>query len=167
MGARFSWGGQVAVRLGHLLAFWGPWLVGAVGPEDLQQEVQLQAPACYTLFNNAGAGGARESIDEIEPEGWDRTMDLLLRSVAMGIRYAAPHMKGRPSTKTGGVAAVGSPRGGDPRARSDSPSVRENVHIVPYVASGLASASSPVAPRGLSLDELRDGRQLTSSTHGL
>ena len=38
-------------------------------------------------------------------------MDLLLRSVAMGIRYAAPHMKGR---KTAGqivnvssVAAVG------------------------------------------------------------
>ena len=59
-----------------------------------------------TLFNNAGAGGARESIDEIEPEDWDRTMDLLLRSVAMGIRYAAPHMKGRPSTKTGGASIV-------------------------------------------------------------
>ncbi|MEX0342403.1 MAG: SDR family NAD(P)-dependent oxidoreductase [Erythrobacter sp.] len=59
-----------------------------------------------TLFNNAGAGGARESIDEIEPEAWDRTMDLLLRSVAMGIRYAAPHMKGRPSTKSGGASIV-------------------------------------------------------------
>ncbi|MEN9717766.1 MAG: hypothetical protein RIQ99_644, partial [Pseudomonadota bacterium] len=48
------------------------------------------------VFNNAGAGGARESIDEIDADGWDRTMDLLLRSVAMGIRYAVPHMKGRP-----------------------------------------------------------------------
>ena len=38
-----------------------------------------------TLFNNAGAGGARESIAEIEPEAWDRTMDLLLRSVAFRI----------------------------------------------------------------------------------
>ena len=59
-----------------------------------------------TLFNNAGAGGARESIAEIEPDGWDRTMDLLLRSVAMGIRYAVPHMKGRPSTRTGGASIV-------------------------------------------------------------
>ena len=38
------------------------------------------------LFNNAGAGGDRAPIDEIEPEGWDRTFDLLMRSVAFGIR---------------------------------------------------------------------------------
>ena len=59
-----------------------------------------------TLFNNAGAGGARPPIHEIEPEEWDRTMDLLLRSVAFGIRYAVPHMKDRPSAKTGGASIV-------------------------------------------------------------
>ncbi len=62
------------------------------------------------LFNNAGAGGDGAPIDEIEPEGWDRTMDLLLRSVAMGIRYAAPHMKSRPGAaivNTSSVAAIG------------------------------------------------------------
>lgn len=62
------------------------------------------------VFNNAGAGGARESIDEIDADGWDRTMDLLLRSVAMGIRYAVPHMKQRPGAaivNTSSVAAVG------------------------------------------------------------
>ncbi len=59
-----------------------------------------------TLFNNAGAGGARPGIAEIEPDEWDRTMDLLLRSVAMGIRYAVPHMKDRPSTRTGGASIV-------------------------------------------------------------
>lgn len=58
------------------------------------------------VFNNAGAGGAREAIDEIDADGWDRTMDLLLRSVAMGIRYAVPHMKHRPSTRTGGAAII-------------------------------------------------------------
>jgi NAD(P)-dependent dehydrogenase (short-subunit alcohol dehydrogenase family) len=41
------------------------------------------------VFNNAGAGGDRAPIEEIEPEGWDRTMNLLLRSVAMGVRYAS------------------------------------------------------------------------------
>ena len=62
------------------------------------------------LFNNAGAGGDRSPIDEIEPDGWDRTFDLLMRSVAMGIRYAAPHMKGRKGAavvNTSSVAAVG------------------------------------------------------------
>ncbi len=62
------------------------------------------------LFNNAGAGGDRAPIDEIEPEGWDRTFDLLMRSVAMGIRYAAPHMKQRKGAaivNTSSVAAVG------------------------------------------------------------
>ena len=59
-----------------------------------------------TVFNNAGAGGAREGIAEIEPDGWDRTMDLLLRSVAFGIRYAVPHMIGRPSTSNGAASIV-------------------------------------------------------------
>jgi len=58
------------------------------------------------VFNNAGAGGDRATIDEIEPAGWDRTMDLLLRSVAFGIRYAVPHMKGRASTQNGGAAII-------------------------------------------------------------
>jgi len=63
-----------------------------------------------TVFNNAGAGGARENIAEIEPEAWDRTMDLLLRSVAFGIRYAVPHMMGRKGASivnVSSVAAVG------------------------------------------------------------
>jgi len=47
------------------------------------------------LFNNAGAPGPRERIDEIEAHQWDHVMNLLLRSAAMGIRYAVPHMKGR------------------------------------------------------------------------
>ena len=58
------------------------------------------------VFNNAGAGGDPAKMDEIEPEGWDRTMDLLLRAVAMGVRYAVPHMVGRPSTRTGGAAII-------------------------------------------------------------
>ncbi|WP_435416969.1 SDR family oxidoreductase [Parerythrobacter aurantius] len=62
------------------------------------------------VFNNAGAGGARGKIHEIEPGDWDRTMDLLLRSVAFGIRYAVPHMMGRPGAaivNVSSVAAVG------------------------------------------------------------
>lgn len=53
------------------------------------------------LFNNAGAGGLRARIDEIDAAGWDRTMALLLRSVALGTRHAAPIM-----AKKGGGAIV-------------------------------------------------------------
>lgn len=62
------------------------------------------------VFNNAGAGGAMAKIDEIEPDDWDRTFHLLLRSVAMGIRYAVPHMMGRKGASfvnTSSIAAVG------------------------------------------------------------
>ena len=58
------------------------------------------------LFNNAGAGGARETIDELDAGGWDRTMDLLLRSVAMGIRHAVPHMVGRTGASIINTASV-------------------------------------------------------------
>jgi NAD(P)-dependent dehydrogenase (short-subunit alcohol dehydrogenase family) len=53
------------------------------------------------VFNNAGAAGSRDKIDEISADDWDRTMSLLLRSVALGIRYAAPLM-----AKRGGGAIV-------------------------------------------------------------
>jgi len=62
------------------------------------------------VFNNVGAGGDKAPIEEIEPEGWDRTMDLLLRSVAMGVRYAVPHMIGREGAaivNTASVAGLG------------------------------------------------------------
>ena len=62
------------------------------------------------VFNNAGAGGARAPIDEIEADDWDLTFHLLARSVAMGIRYAFPHMSGRPGAavvNTSSIAAVG------------------------------------------------------------
>jgi NAD(P)-dependent dehydrogenase (short-subunit alcohol dehydrogenase family) len=47
------------------------------------------------VFNNAGAGGTPARIDEMTGDGWDRTQSLLLRSVALGIRYAVPHLKAR------------------------------------------------------------------------
>ena len=55
------------------------------------------------LVNNAGAGGARGKIAELSPEDWDRTQSLLLRSVAMGIRYAAPLI----GKRGGGAREVG------------------------------------------------------------
>jgi NAD(P)-dependent dehydrogenase (short-subunit alcohol dehydrogenase family) len=47
------------------------------------------------LFNNAGAGGSPNTIEDMTGEAWDRSMNLLLRSVALGTRYAIPFMKER------------------------------------------------------------------------
>ena len=47
------------------------------------------------VFNNAGAGGSPNTIEDMTGDAWDLSMNLLLRSVALGIRYAIPHMKAR------------------------------------------------------------------------
>lgn len=76
----------------------------------LMDEAAAQTGGIDVVFNNAAAGGARPAIDEIEPGEWDMTMDLVLRSVAFGIRYAVPHMKGRKGASiinVSSVAAVG------------------------------------------------------------
>jgi len=47
------------------------------------------------LFSNAGAGGVPGGAQEFDEAGWDRTMALLLRSVAAGTAYAVPHLRAR------------------------------------------------------------------------
>jgi len=47
------------------------------------------------VFNNAGAGGSRATIEDVTGDEWDFAMALLLKSVAMGIKYAVPHLKAR------------------------------------------------------------------------
>ena len=61
------------------------------------------------LFNNAGAGGSPNTIEDMTGEVWDRSMNLLLRSVAFGTRYAIPFMKERGGgsiVNTASVAAL-------------------------------------------------------------
>ena len=90
----------------------------AFRPTDVTQADDIEALLRIThesggvdiLFNNAGAGGAREPIDEISADEWDRTMALLLRSVALGIRFAAPLIAARGGgaiVNTSSVSALG------------------------------------------------------------
>jgi NAD(P)-dependent dehydrogenase (short-subunit alcohol dehydrogenase family) len=51
--------------------------------EALMDRTAAESGGIDILFNNAGAGGDPAPIDAIEADGWDRTMDLLLRSVPM------------------------------------------------------------------------------------
>ncbi len=45
------------------------------------------------VWNNAGSGGTPANIEELDEEGYDKTMDLLLKQVFFGTKYAVEHMK--------------------------------------------------------------------------
>ena len=103
--------------------------------EALMNAAAAKAGGIDIVFNNAAAGGDRAPIDEITPEGWDRTMDLVLKSVAMGIRYAAPHMKhrkGELKTQANEVIAQMSANA-QPVARGGQP--EDIANAVAYLAS--------------------------------
>jgi NAD(P)-dependent dehydrogenase (short-subunit alcohol dehydrogenase family) len=47
------------------------------------------------LFNNAGTGGALETVEGVTAEGFDSVMHLHLRAALFGIKHAVPAMKAR------------------------------------------------------------------------
>ena len=62
------------------------------------------------MFNNAGFGGVGGPIDELDLDGYDATMAVLLRGVFCGIKHAARVMKPQGSgsiISTASVAGVG------------------------------------------------------------
>jgi NAD(P)-dependent dehydrogenase (short-subunit alcohol dehydrogenase family) len=69
---------------------------------DVTQEADIEAAVALAdttwgrldlMFNNAGRGGDQNPIATMPLEGWDGTMNLLLRSVMLGIKHATPIMK--------------------------------------------------------------------------
>ncbi|MEH6411298.1 MAG: SDR family NAD(P)-dependent oxidoreductase [Hyphomonas sp.] len=47
------------------------------------------------LWNNAGHGGTSTGVEDLDLEGYDLTMNLLLKQVFAGTKFAIPHMKAR------------------------------------------------------------------------
>jgi NAD(P)-dependent dehydrogenase (short-subunit alcohol dehydrogenase family) len=67
-------------------------------PAQIQRAVDRAAAefgALDIVFNNAGAVGQRGGMEEMTVEGWDATMNLLLRAVMAGTLYGLPHLKAR------------------------------------------------------------------------
>ena len=64
--------------------------------EQLKAAIDL-APSAFgkldIMFNNAGHGGTPTSVEELDLDGYDATMNLLLRAVFAGTKFAIPHMK--------------------------------------------------------------------------
>lgn len=47
------------------------------------------------LWNNAGHGGTPTGVEDLDLDGYDQTMNLLLKQVFAGTHFAVPHMKAR------------------------------------------------------------------------
>lgn len=82
---------------------------------DVTQEADLaaaidQAVSAWgrldLMFNNAGTGGDPSPIATLSVEGWDATMNLLVRAVMLGIKHAAPVMQRQSSGAIVSTASV-------------------------------------------------------------
>jgi NAD(P)-dependent dehydrogenase (short-subunit alcohol dehydrogenase family) len=89
---------------------------------DVAEESQVQAAVKRAvdeygrldcMFNNAGFGGAVGPIEEILLDEYDRTMNVLLRGVFLGMKHAAPVMKAQGSGSIISTASVAGLQGGD------------------------------------------------------
>lgn len=70
------------------------------------------APAAFgsldIVWNNAGHGGTATTIEELDLDGYDATMALLLKQVFAGTKFAIPHMKAKGGAiiNTSSISAV-------------------------------------------------------------
>jgi NAD(P)-dependent dehydrogenase (short-subunit alcohol dehydrogenase family) len=105
----------------------GRRLAGEIGPAvlyartDVRDEPQVEAAIGMAvdrwgrldcIFNNAGAGGISGGVESIPVDGFDATMALLVRSVFLGMKHAAPVMRRQRSGSIVSTASVAGLRGG-------------------------------------------------------
>ncbi|HBC52714.1 MAG TPA: 2,5-dichloro-2,5-cyclohexadiene-1,4-diol dehydrogenase [Alphaproteobacteria bacterium] len=64
------------------------------------------------VFNNAGIGGVSGEIQEIDMDGFDKTVGVLLKGVVLGMKHAAPIMKEQKSGSIISTASVAGLQGG-------------------------------------------------------
>ncbi len=88
-------GAALVARLGGKVAYQHCDVTSEEQIAALMQAASGRFGRIDILFNNAGAPGAVETIEEMTGALWDLTHSVLLRAVALGMRYAVPHMKAR------------------------------------------------------------------------
>ena len=109
-----------------------------------EREIEALMGACAEtfggldiLFNNAGAGGSPNRLEDMTGEAWDFSQNLLLRSVALGMRYALPHMKARGGGAIVNTASIaGTQAGAGPIAYSVAKA--GVIHLTKVAAAELA-----------------------------
>jgi NAD(P)-dependent dehydrogenase (short-subunit alcohol dehydrogenase family) len=84
---------QLEKELGENVAF---CRADSMSPSDIEALMSFAVTRFGRLdcvVNNAGAGGEGGPVAETSIEGFDRSIDLLLRGPFLGIKYALPHMQ--------------------------------------------------------------------------
>jgi len=65
-------------------------------PNEMQQAVQQlvdQWGRLDIVFANAGINGVWAPLEELEPEEWDKTINVNLKGTFLTVKYAVPHLK--------------------------------------------------------------------------
>ncbi|HEY9892510.1 MAG TPA: SDR family NAD(P)-dependent oxidoreductase [Candidatus Sericytochromatia bacterium] len=73
-------------------------------PQEMQQavqQIQNQWARLDIVFANAGINGVWAPLEELEPEEWDKTINVNLKGTFLTVKYAVPHLK-----KQGGSVIV-------------------------------------------------------------
>ena len=83
-----------------------PLLADVSQPEQMQRAIQQLADEWGRIdivFANAGINGVWASLEELEPEEWDNTLNINLKGTFLTVKYAVPYLK-----KQGGSIIVDS-----------------------------------------------------------
>ena len=107
-GRRADVGHDLAARIGQSASFVQTDVSDAEQVRTLVEGTAARFGRLDVLFNNAGTGIPHRSIVDLDIAEYDALMALLVRSVAVGMKYAAPIMIAQRSgsiVNTGSVAA--------------------------------------------------------------
>ena len=104
-------GEALAVELGEGAIYLHADVTEEADIEALVHQAVASHGGLDCLFNNAGAPGVSGPIEEISAAGFDQAMALLVRSVFLGIKHAAPVMK---QQKSGSIISTASVAGLQP-----------------------------------------------------
>ena len=83
-----------------------PLLADVSQPDQMQRAIQQLVDALGRIdivFANAGINGVWASLEELEPEEWDQTLNINLKGTFLTVKYAVPYLK-----KQGGSIIVDS-----------------------------------------------------------
>lgn len=130
---------------------------------DVTVEDQVEALVAATvsrfgrldvMFNNAGAGGDPATLAELTPAGLDRTLQLLVRSVALGHKYATRQFQ----AQGGGGSIISTSSAAALQGQWGNSSYTIAKHAVSGV---VAAAVAELAPLGIRSNAIAPGIIMT------
>ncbi len=75
-----------------------PLVADVSRPEEVREAVRRVAEEWNRLdivFANAGVNGVWAPLEELEPDDWDKTLDVNLKGTFLTVKYAVPHLRRR------------------------------------------------------------------------